>query len=181
MTVETSPGNYQAWLAIVGGDDDLIRRLVKAVCVDWNASRAVRVAGSPNCKAKYAPDFPGVRIAGLQPSKTIRPAQLVDLGLVAPPPVAWPLSTPFHGTHSRGWPDYERVLRCAPVTKDGRLDRSRADYLWCKWAVERGNPFANVAARLLDVSEKARQEWERGNKNYVRRTVEAAFRRKLVR
>src|SRR5262249_49279658 len=48
LIVETSPGNYQAWVSIEGGNDDMIRRIVRDLRVDWNASRAVRIAGSPN-------------------------------------------------------------------------------------------------------------------------------------
>src|SRR5262249_5508023 len=58
LIVQTSPGNHQAWVAIDGGDDDLVKRLMRGMGADVRASCAGRVAGSPNCKEKYAPDFP---------------------------------------------------------------------------------------------------------------------------
>ena len=61
LTLETSPGNFQAWLALPGSEDkDFARRLRKGTGADATASGATRVAGSLNFKDKYAPDFPRV-------------------------------------------------------------------------------------------------------------------------
>ena len=63
LALETSPGNYQAWLALSGNEDkDFARRLRKGVGADATASGATRVAGSLNFKDKYAPNFPRVTI-----------------------------------------------------------------------------------------------------------------------
>jgi hypothetical protein len=35
-------------------------------------------------------------------------------------------------------------------------DRSLADFMWCKWAVERGWSIEDIAARLPEVSERPR-------------------------
>ena len=40
---------------------------------------------------------------------------------------------------------------------DGR-DRSLADFMWCKWAIERGWSVDETADRLLEVSEKAAKQ-----------------------
>ena len=62
LTLETSPGNYQAWLALPGTEDkDFARRLRKGTGADTTASGATRVAGSLNFKDKYAPNFPACR------------------------------------------------------------------------------------------------------------------------
>jgi len=69
LGLETSPGNYQAWVAIPAGqsDKDFARRLRKGAGADDTASGATRVAGSLNFKDKYAPDFPTVQAATARP------------------------------------------------------------------------------------------------------------------
>jgi hypothetical protein len=176
LTVETSRGNFQVWLAIEGGDEAFVKRLMKGIGSDPRANCSGRVAGSPNVKLKYAPDFPTVRIVGLQPGRTVTPAELESLGLIAASAAARALvPAHFRGSDGgRGWPDYERCLRGAPATSKGLPDRSKADYLWCKWAIERGQSTDAVHRRLIEVSEKARHESRHGNRNYAQRTVDAA-------
>jgi hypothetical protein len=175
LSVETSPGNFHVWLAVEGGDAAFAKRVMKAIGSDPRASGSGRIAGSPNVKQKYAPNFPMVRIVEVQPGRKVEPAVLVAAGLVAPAVAPAAAPSYAHGsTGGRGWPDYERCLRGAPLKADGTPDRSRVDYLWAKWALERKNSPDGVRAKLLEVSEKAQQEWQRGNQNYVRRTVNAA-------
>jgi RepB DNA-primase from phage plasmid len=173
LVVETSPGNYQVWLSIGGGTAEFVKRLMKGVHSDRRANCAGRIAGSPNCKPKYAPNFPVVTVSSVRPGAVVKPVELEDLGLVAAPA---PLAKRCPPGSNRGWPDYERCLRAAPKKQDGTPDRSCADYMWAKWAVERGNSTSAVRAKLLEVSGKAREEWERGNQKYVDRTVDAAMR-----
>lgn len=173
LIVEPSPLNFQVWLAIEGGDKALAQRLMNGIGSDRGASCACRLAGSPNVKPKYAPDFPAVRIVGAL-GLTVKPGELADL--LPSKPVS---TAQRHFTvdgNSRGWPDYSKCLNAAPVRADGLPDRSRVDFLWCKWALQRRNAHDAVEVKLLEVSEKARQEWDRGNERYVSRTVEAALR-----
>src|SRR5262249_59034538 len=60
LTLRTSPGNYQAWVAVADSDADFARRLRKGARADLSASGATRVSGSRNFKEKYAPAFPTV-------------------------------------------------------------------------------------------------------------------------
>jgi len=61
LALQTSPGNFQAWLAMTGAENkELARRLRKGTGADATASGATRVAGSLNFKYKYAPNFPRV-------------------------------------------------------------------------------------------------------------------------
>jgi len=85
LGLETSPGNYQAWVAIPAGqaDKDFARRLRKGAGADDTASGATRVAGSLNFKDKYAPDFPTVQIAHNAPGLMASTGQLESMGLVA--------------------------------------------------------------------------------------------------
>jgi hypothetical protein len=175
LTVETSTENFQAWLAIEDGDAAFVKRTMKGIGSDSRANCSGRVAGSPNVKSKYSPNFPMVRLVAVQPGRKVKPAELESAGLVAPAEARAPVHSYSHGsTASRGWPDYDRCLRGAPPKADGTPDRSKTDYLWAKWAIERNNSLDAVRVKLLEVSAKAREEWQRGNRDYVRRTVDAA-------
>lgn len=175
LVVETSPGNYQAWLEICDGDDEFVRRLVRGMEVDFCASRAVRIAGSLNCKPKYAPDFPVVWLWAGDAGLVVTVAQLEDMGLVAPARVRTDPPPQILGRRPSGWPDYALNLQRAPVKQDGTPHRHQADFMWAKWALERGHTPQEVEERLLVVSDKAREEWENGNQQYVSRTVESAL------
>jgi hypothetical protein len=67
------------------------------------------------------------------------------------------------GTAPRHWPDYQQTLNGAPRKKDGTPDRSRADFMWCKWAIQRGHSIEETAAKLAEVSERAQEAVRRGD------------------
>ena len=46
-------------------------------------------------------------------------------------------------------------------------DRSRADFMWCKWAVERGWSVEETAARLAEVSGKAQERIRLKDEGYT--------------
>lgn len=50
-------------------------------------------------------------------------------------------------------------------------DRSRADFLWCYLALQRGWSAEETEAKLLEVSEKARERARGGDEGYVHVTV----------
>jgi hypothetical protein len=185
LIVETSPGNHQAWVAIWGGDGDLVKRFMKGVGADPRVSCSGRVPGSPNVKPKYAPDFPMVRIVEVRSGRTTTPRELESLGLLAESVAARAFSKSAGASDiqvrnsgngsPRGWPDYDYCLQHAWLKKDGTRDRSAADSLWCKFARQRNHEMHSIKAKLPDVSEKARQECERGNQQYVERTVDDVF------
>ena len=77
LALQTSPGNFQAWIATAGAEDkDFARRLRKGTGADATASGATRVAGSLNFKDKYAPNFPRVAIEQMNPGRRTTPAEL---------------------------------------------------------------------------------------------------------
>jgi len=144
LTLQTSPGNHQAWIAVSGPDNaadakDFARRLRKGAGADPTASGATRVAGTTNYKRKYEPGFPTVAILAAAPGRVVTAAQLEALGLVAPPePVRQPSVLPLRvsrrheaAIHARRWPDYQRCVENAPPNhgKTGP-DISRADFAW---------------------------------------------------
>jgi hypothetical protein len=127
LTLQTSPGNHQAWIAVSG--------LRKGAGADISASGATRIAGTTNYKRKYEPDFSKVRIVDATPGRVMTPAQLESLGLVAPAePAPAVISLHSRRKHSasegeRTWPDYERCVAGAPPPREGDgPDRSMADF-----------------------------------------------------
>ena len=162
LTLETSPGNFQAWLALPGAEDkDFARRLRKGTGADTTASGATRVAGSLNFKDKYAPDFPRVAIhagASRPPGRT--PTSSTGLAwsrrrkssrsrCALPPPV-------FHAGGNRRWPSYARCVDGAPLnSEETGPDISRADFVFCMTAITWGWSVDETADRLMEESTKA--------------------------
>ena len=161
LTLETSPGNFQAWAALTEPDDkDFARRLRKGTGADATASGATRVAGSLNFKDKYAPDFPRVAIHAAKPGRMTTPNELERLGLVAAPETvtAQPLRiTPARvSSGNRKWPSYARCVDGAPLnSEETGPDISRADFVFCMTAIDWGWSAADTADRLMEESTKA--------------------------
>ena len=181
----TSPGSFQAWLALsdVPSDNDVLkaykRRLKRGVGgADKSATGATRIAGSFNFKTKYAPNFPLVEMTYVNAGHTVTMAELEQAGFVAAPEAdIAPARVPRRFRASRAatvrkWPDYQRALSGAPLNHDGDgRDRSLADFMWCKWALERGWSVDETADRLLEVSEKAAKQAREGDEGYARVTA----------
>ena len=175
LALETSPGNFQAWLALPGKEDkEFARRMRRGTGADATASGATRVAGSLNFKDKYAPDFPRVKIHLAQRGRTTSPAELEGLGLVAPPeefaplPVAPARSIPGS---IRKWPSYAIALDGAPLnSEETGPDVSRADFVWCMTAISWGFGKEDTVDRLMQESAKARAQ----GKGYAELTVSNA-------
>ena len=177
LTLETSLGNFQGWLALPGREDkELARRVRRGSGADPTASGATRIAGSRNLKDKYAPDFPRVTIREARAGHLTSAAELERLGLVAPPqefaplPVAPARSIPGG---NRTWPSYAHALAGAPRDSEGRgPDRSRADFVWCMTAITWGFGIPETAERLIAESSKARAN----GKGYAQLTARNAAR-----
>ena len=121
LVLRTSPGNYQAWVAVADADADFARRLRKGAGADLTASGATRVSGSLNFKEKYAPAFPRVETVHANPGKVVTRAELEALGVVAPPEKTAPAavrSAPL-APSARGWPSYQRCVENAPPARGG--------------------------------------------------------------
>jgi hypothetical protein len=174
MVIETSPGNYQVWLAVVGAGKDEARRLRKGLNADDTASGATRVAGSRNHKHKYAPAFPVVTVIYAQPGRIATMPELEALDVVAPadPPSPPPVLPKSAGTGR--WPDYARCLANAPPamergTSSDRKDVSKADFTYALLAIDWGHSVDEVAERLYRVSAR-----EKKTPAYARTTAENA-------
>lgn len=177
MTLRTSPGNGQVWLAVSDGpkesDEEAAKqfrtRVRRGAAADQSATGATRIAGSINFKPQYAPAFPRVEITRTNAGSMTTVAALELAGLLAPvetpqppasvPPRTSPRSQPgLTVTGPRHWPDYQRALQGAPMKRDGTgPDRSLADFMFCKWAIERGHGIEATAEKLAEVSPKAQE------------------------
>jgi hypothetical protein len=168
----TSPGNFQAWVAVADGDADFARQLRKGAGADLTASGATRVSGSLNFKEKYAPAFPRVETVHASPGRVVSRAELDALGVVAPEEKANPAVTHSQRSGSKGWPSYQQCLEHPNAQKDGRPDRSKADFTFCVLAIDWGWSVEATADRLMQESGKAQENGEA----YAQRTARAAAR-----
>src|SRR5580698_1121708 len=133
LTLTTSPGNHQAWIAISDIKDgeeakDFSRRLRKGAGADKSATGATRVAGTVNYKRKYEPDFPTVKIDEAYPGRTVTKAQLEAMGIVAAHDLETVASEEVLKARQTGpsqyrhrapktWPDYGIPLARAPLNR----------------------------------------------------------------
>lgn len=173
LVVETSPENYQSWLAlpleIKKSDRDSIRsRLLRRLeNVDKTASGAMRWPGSINHK-------PGrnrfcIRIVASNPRRFVTPAELETALLLSPENSQAVTAQAVNQSFISGplsWPSYGRCLSEAPLKKDGSPDRSIADKNWCILALGRGWSNSEVESKLCELSEKAG-----GRPDYTKRTI----------
>ncbi len=178
MTVETSAGNYQAWIALprdVETDERsaLRRRLLDGVGADRGASGAMRWPGSINFK-KGRNQFM-VRLVSSNPGRVATVAELEAANLLAPVPPSLRLAPPSKPRANRApvqWPDYQRCVTEAKRRDDGSVDLSSADIKWCILALDRGWQSSEVELKLAELRDKARRR-----PDYARRTVAQAARK----
>jgi hypothetical protein len=106
------------------------------------------------------------------------PEQLESLGLLAPPepvtapPLKFSSQARNRSGKERQWPSYEMSLAGAPPNQEGSgPSRSHADFWWSYLALQRGWSQEDTEAKLLEVSERARERARAGDPGYVRVTV----------
>jgi len=163
LVLETSPENFQAWVALTDASSETIRRVKKAAGADLNASGATRLAGSYNFKSKYAPNYPRVRLHSIAPLHAVTVGQLDRAGLVAPeehtPRAPRHAPTNRRRHHSLVWPSYARCLADAPSARNHEgKDRSAADFNFCLISIDRGWSVEATANQLMAESEKAKRQ-----------------------
>jgi hypothetical protein len=175
LMINTSPGNYQAWIAVSGVDKadskDFVRRVRKAVGdADMSASGSCRIAGVENYKIKYAPDYPLVTITHAAPGRIMTPERLQGMGLLAEPEPVKAYSLRVSASIG-SWPDYARCVQGAPPnhSKTGP-DISKADYFFALCAAQRRHSIEAIADRLMELSTKAKEN----GPSYARITAENA-------
>lgn len=163
LSIETSPNNYQAWVAVStepnSDEKEVARSLRKTAGADLTASGATRLAGTQNFKEKYAPHYPTVTIRSFEAGLVVSIQELKTKGLLTTPmPQASPIPRPIRRSNytypnekkpSR-FPDYGKCLQNAPPNSEGNgLDTSRADFTWCMIAIDWGWSVQETANQLL--------------------------------
>ncbi len=183
--IETSRGNFQAWVSVTDAGEDTARALRERAGADLYASGAVRVCGTRNYKPEHGPDFPTVRLIEGHPGRTTTKAELEARGLLTPPPALVSVQNQSHhhtpprvasrDYQSSTWPDYGECLAYARKSNN-EPDASRADSRYCWIAARRGFSVEAIAAKLLEVSEKVRRmKNESEARKYVERTARRAY------
>ncbi len=168
IVFQTSPANYQAWVAVeAGAPEDFSRRLRKGTGADPTASGSTRIAGSLNFKTKYTPAFPRVEITHANTGNITSMAALEQAGLLAPreqprpPRPAYSRTGRFAPKNGwKKWPSYEMCLNGAPKGTSGHPKRSLADFTFCRTAIEWGFSVEATASHLMEVSTKAQANGE---------------------
>lgn len=191
LVAETSPANYQVWLALPSATSDderkqvrerLIRGALAGGAANVGAGGAMRFPGSRNCKAeRRQPDgsFPRVRLSAVNYGRVVTTAELERAGLLAeplPPCDSSALQTSRQlrpmdiGVH-RSTPDYEKCLRSVKCKPNGKPDRSDADLLFAVTCFDWKHGFDETVALLKRVSQKARARRD----DYAERTARLAW------
>jgi hypothetical protein len=183
--IETSPGNFQPWLALAAGTTEgervstrerLLRQL-KGTGANGGAYNSVRMPGSINAKEKYKTalgSYPRVQLVYVQPGRTVTPLELDRAGLLAPVEVKIKAEPPRYTSAKlpSQWPDYHELLQRKWLDAEGRPDRSSADISWSMAALRAGWPQHSVVSELDRLSDKAAGRRD----DYAERTVDAAAR-----
>jgi hypothetical protein len=97
------------------------------------------------------------------------------MGLLAEPVKAVPVRAPARVSrdYDRAWPSEAITLSRTRPRRDGSVpNRSLADYNWRLTSLTGQKSIEDTIAKLLEVSENARQRAARGDAGYARITVE---------
>jgi hypothetical protein len=166
LTIETSPNNFQAWLALPENTDEETRkairsRLVSKIESDKGASGAVRCPGSFNRK----PSRNGclVRLRSSSFGRLVTTEELENAELLTPPKPnleTKATSRNIRPRTCRSFPSYERCL----MDKQG--DESAADASFLKISTLRGFSYGEAYDELRQVAKRDKLE----RRDYYTRT-----------
>ncbi len=195
LEAETSPGNFQSWIALDPATDDAARKLVRErlltgalLGTSANAAPggAMRWIGSLNCKREHERadgSFPRVELRALHFSRIATVEQLEQAGLLAPPCDSLSFTTassgqicplPLRKSADGKEPSYQRCEQSVKHSRTGKIDRSGVDALFAVTCFDWGIGFDRVVSLLKEYSEKAKRRRD----DYAERT--AAWAQKQV-
>lgn len=189
LLLQTSPGNYQAWAAVEGGDREFTSRVKRTIGADLSASGSVRLAGTTNYKRKYLPDFPTVALEEAKPGHIMTRDALERWGLAdagaagtgkqeRKEPPASPLRC-SDGPKRLAWPDWNLCLE--EMLARGKK-RSAADYYFACIASDRYKRTPEeIADKLMELSSKARENGYEYALGQAMRAAEAVARNPYAR
>jgi hypothetical protein len=188
LIIETSPGSYQAWVALSDEVDlsdkeqeqwwkDQRRRLIRKVGGNGGSWGALRWPGTFNNKPERERDGvrPVVRIVRANSGRCTTFAELESLNLLAselppPPPKVEASWGPINLNPPVQWPDWNIELSRSSLKKNGERQHSEADLKWCKRAFEWRWSRSEIKSMLLTVSPRAKDKTE----HYIERTLDRA-------
>ncbi len=182
--IETSPGNFQPWIALHPDTDEetrktirerLLRRL-KETGANGGAFNSVRLPGALNAKEKYKAsmgEYPRVKLVRVMRGRFVTQIELEHAGLLAAVEVKPIVKPPQRYTSSNlpdRFPDFNEYLGKKWIESENRPDRSSAEIAWSCAALRKGFSEHAVADELRRVSLKVQGRRD----NYVEKTVAAA-------
>lgn len=168
MTVETSDGNGQVWLALPEGLSDTeiadvkdrLFLLLKAKGANKGASGGLRWVGTHNFKPeRKRPDgsFPRVKLLDSKDGRTVTTYELQALGLLAEPkPKVKPRPASIRPRATRA-PSYDYAMRSVRRKANGDVDRSGVDVLFACTCLDWGLTETQTVALLNEHSSKAQE------------------------
>lgn len=187
---ETSPGNYQVWLALPKafvGTDGKINEAGKAIrkrllkkfeergeFANGGAYGSTRLPGTLNIKEKYQGSFPQIHVVYVALARIVTPEELEQAGLLADAPAVPALTLVESPRYSNSklpteWPDYQYYVSRAPAKEDGQPNLNSADESFVVRCLALGHPRYSVGAKLRTLRDKAANRAD-----YVERTLNAA-------
>lgn len=195
LTVETSPGNFQAWVRVgtdltPGEHTALAKQMAERFggdrgCADW--AHVGRLAGFANRKPKHTREdgkhhFCRVDSVCADQSQTIlvQDPELIEMARRTAQEqthVQTGQATGVQTTPAQAGPkiraDYRKFYAAAMDEKNG--DKSRADYAACIKLAAAGYKKEEMVAVLVLESEKCREKGPEYGKEYAERTAEKAY------
>jgi hypothetical protein len=178
--LETSEGNYQAFVAVVRLDrtakETVRNALIDTTSADRGASGAVRLAGTYNFKQQRRRNdgsYPRVRLISVGAGKILSVPELISAGLIKPQISVVPQSAvpkPKKPPRRRIFPSYEKAMLHVRRKEDGTMDRSAVDLLFAVTCLDWQITIEETIKLLHTHSPKAAERYD----DYVERTVARA-------
>jgi len=186
LVIETSPGNFQVWLALPldftdAARQELRERLLRRLnpkkdrkLPNGGAFNSLRLPGSINAKQKYVEkygSFPRVRLIHAALGRIVAPLELENAGLLAPVEKSQPVKAANHPAASKlpsYWPDFDEYLQRHWKEDENRPDRSSGEEAWVCACARVGWPRHLIIEQLsrLSLKQKGRRD------NYIECTVD---------
>jgi hypothetical protein len=187
FVAETSPGNFQCWLALTFGTSEESRvalrdRLLQKFkenkeTANGGAYNSIRLPGCINAKEKYRKQFgafPRVRLVYAAEGRIVAPEELEVAGLLASveqPQAATKVERVVSGKAPTHFPDFNTYLQKHWKQDENRPDRSSAEAAFACAAARMGHDRHAIISELARVSLK-----QKGRRDsYIEKTVDHAL------